>query len=108
MKVMKVNLTRPAFISIIAYIVMGFVILLPLNIGDYDPKYALTKKYNFGYRLLLLLLMLVPIALSVYSINCFVVGKCHYWAYINAVIVCVWVILFVSATVISSERFKNK
>lgn len=102
------NLTKPALLAAVAYLVMALVILLPFNIGEYDPEYATTKKYNLGYRMLLLLVMVIPIALSIYSINCFIVGKCVVWGWINSIVVCLWVILFITATFVSSERFVHK
>lgn len=106
---MKFELSRPAFLSAIAYLIMGFVIILPFNLGESDPNYDINKgKYSFGYRLMLLLLMLIPIGLSIYSINCFVKGKCEIWAWINSVVICLWVLLFVIAVLVSSESRKEK
>ena len=99
------KLTRPAYIAFIAYIVLLLVILLPFNISpalDEETSKMVSAEYNFGQRLIVVLLMLLPIAFSVYSINCFVVGKCFAWSYIHAIMVVVWVLLFVLSVVLSS------
>lgn len=107
------RLEKPTIIAAVAYLVMTFVVLLPLKIGDYDPKYESDGKYNFGYRLMLLVILLIPIALSLYSINCMVAGKCLIWSYVNAVVVCLWVILFLTASLMQSnpnvvEQFRGQ
>jgi hypothetical protein len=100
----KMKLSKPATIAAIAYLILGIIILMPLKIGEYDLKYEKTQKFDLGYRILLLLIMLIPIGLSLYSINCMVEGKCYIWSYINAIAVCIWVILFFVASLIASER----
>jgi uncharacterized membrane protein (DUF485 family) len=99
------NLSRPAFIAAVAYMVMAFVILLPFDLsveGETQPK-----GYVFTQRLFMLALLLIPIGLSVYSINCYVVGNCMTWSYINAILVVLWVLMFVLATVLSSRVQSN-
>jgi hypothetical protein len=91
------NLTKPAFLAAISYVILAFAILLPFNIGD-------GIRYSFGYRFLLFLLMLVPIILSVYSVNCMWVGKCYIWSWVNAVVIAAWVMLFILAVVLASSR----
>jgi hypothetical protein len=92
-------------IAAFSYLVMAFVILLPLN----NTTYTLTDtsptsfKQTFAYRLLILLILLIPIGLSVYSINCMMVGKCVVWSYVQAVFIVLWVILFVVAALMASS-----
>ena len=100
-------LPQPAILAVISYIVMAVVIMLPLNIGDYDPQYQENQKYNFGYRFLLLVILLIPMGLSVYSIYCMMKGSCVVWSWINALVIALWVLLFILATFMSSEQFKN-
>lgn len=94
------NLTKPAFIASIAYLVLAFIVLLPLNIGTLDPNYPNPQPYNFWFRLLVVIVMLIPIALSIYSINCMMVGKCLVWSYINVIFICIWVLFFLTAALI--------
>lgn len=102
----KFKLSRPAYISAIAYLVVIIMILLPFNIKnslDMDNETEISNQYVFTQRLFLVLLMSIPFALSVYSINCFVVGKCFVWSYFHSILVVIWVLLFVLGTVISSQ-----
>lgn len=101
---MKFSIAKPTAIAAIAYMIMGLIILMPLNIGNYDTKYVETRKFDLTYRILLLVILLIPIGLSLYSINCMVNGKCYVWSYVNATVICVWVILFFVASLIASER----
>jgi hypothetical protein len=93
------HLAKPAILATIAYLIMAFVIILPFNVDQ--------QKYNFKYRLLLLIIMLIPFGLSVYSINCFIVGKCTTWGWINAVAISLWTILFITATLMQSKSIVN-
>lgn len=99
------DITRPAIIASIAYLILGFMILLPFPVNstplDDDRRPA---KYNFGYRVLVLIIMLIPIGLSIYSINCMMVGRCVVWSYIQAIAIALWVMLFVVATLLSTEK----
>lgn len=94
---LPMNLSRPAFLAAISYMIMAFTIILPFNIGDQVP-------YSLGYRFLLLLIVLVPILLSIYSVNCMYVGKCYAWSWVNGVVIAVWVMLFVLAALLASSR----
>jgi hypothetical protein len=99
------KLTRPAYIALVAYLVFLVTILLPFNISpalDEETSKMISMEYNFGQRLVVVLLMLLPIAFSVYSINCFIVGNCFTWSYVHAVLVVVWVMLFILSIVLAS------
>lgn len=103
------NLSRPAYLAAIAYMIMALVILLPFNVsaGIQPELRELSAGYIFTQRLFIVILMLIPIALSVYSINCFVAGNCTTWSWINAIIIMVWVLLFVIGAVLSSHVQSN-
>jgi len=97
-----VKLSNPAYAVAVGYLMVLIVILLPFNVSQVmDPEVAsaMSTKYNLGERLFLVVLMLIPFGLSIYSINCYVVGKCVTWSWINAVIILLWVILFVAGAV---------
>ena len=99
------KLEKPTVIAALAYFVMAVVILSPLNIGrDYDPKMQDTGRYDLGYRLLLLAILAIPIALSLYSINCMIRGRCMLWSYVNSVAICIWVLLFLVASLFLSQK----
>lgn len=97
----SIELSKPAMLAAVAYLVMAFVILLPLGATGSEagkPTPAL------GKRIMTLVLMLIPIGLSIYSINCMVVGKCVIWSWVNSIIIAAWVLLFLVAMVLSTER----
>jgi hypothetical protein len=106
-----IKLATPAYAVAIGYLIVLIVILLPFNISDViDPEVAasMSPQYNLAERLFIILLMLVPFALSVYSVNCFVVGKCVVWSWIHAVIILLWVIMFVAGVVLFSRKQKTE
>lgn len=101
---MAMELSKPAILASVAYLVMAFVILVPLdNRKNCDPTKD-SSCYNFGRRVLTLIIMLIPIGLSIYSINCMVIGKCIIWSWVNSVFIALWVLLFIVAIVMSSEQ----
>ena len=91
------TLQAPAYIAAIAYAIMVVVILLPFEFPAYDEvtgeEYIV--KYDLGQRLIALLLMSIPIALSIYTINCMVSGNCMLWSYVVAIVTVIWVAIFV-------------
>ena len=102
-----IKLSNPAYAAAIGYLIVLVVILLPFKLNNVvDPELAaeMSPKYNLTERLFIILLMLVPFGLSVYSINCFVVGKCVVWSWIHAIIVLLWVVLFVLGAVLFSRK----
>jgi hypothetical protein len=105
---MAFELTKPAVLAAVSYIVLAFAVLLPLdNRRDCDPASDQTC-YNFGRRFLTLILMLIPIGLSIYSINCMMVGKCVVWSWVNSVLIALWVLLFLVAIVTSQENQRSR
>lgn len=93
------TISMPATIALIAYCVLILIILLPFKVPIEDVSGNITVlKYNIGERLLVMILMLLPIILSVYSINCMVVGDCHLLSLFIALLTAIWV---ASITVLS-------
>lgn len=105
---MNIQLSRPAIIASIAYLFLAFMILLPFpNTGPLENDTRNTPSAHqpsFMYRLLVLLLILIPIGLSIYSINCMMVGHCVVWSYIQAIAIALWVMLFLVVSLLSTER----
>lgn len=91
-------LSKPALLASIAYLIMAFAIVLPLGITDKDAP-----QYTFGKRILVVIILLIPIALSIYSINCMVVGGCTVWAWVQGIAIAFWVMLFIVASLISND-----
>lgn len=104
-------LSRPAYIAAVAYVVLVVFILLGVDASSYHEHRKHTKHHEhqhtewhyFKQRLLTVILMFIPICISVYSINCFVKGKCVAWSYLHALCVVIWVLMFVLASVLSSQ-----
>ena len=100
------KLYYPAIIAFIGYIVLALVIILPFKypVVDEATGEEYVVDYDFASRLIILVLMAIPIALSVYSINCMMAGQCVIWSYIVAIIGIYWVALFVILAMIYSFR----
>lgn len=96
-KFLGLNLHTPAIIAFIGYIIMVLVVLLPFEYPVYDETNdkVYIVKYDFAQRLITLLLLTIPIALSVYTINCMMAGQCLVWSYAVAIMTVFWVALFV-------------
>jgi hypothetical protein len=91
------KLSAPAYIVLVAYITVSVIILLPFQFPVYDEK--TDKEYIVRYdvfeRFLMLLMLLLPFALTVYSINCMMVGNCKIWSYAVSLVSVFWVVAFV-------------
>lgn len=92
-KFKNLKLSRPALIALIAYFIMALIILLPFDISKTMPEEE-KYKYDVKRRFKILLLLLIPIALSVYSVDCMIKGNCWTWSYIQAILIALYVILF--------------
>lgn len=94
---MMLRLSTPANIALLAYVILAAVILLPFEFPVYDERTQkeYIVKYDFFQRIIMLVLMLLPLALSVYSINCMMVGNCEIWSYVVALVSVFWVAIFV-------------
>jgi hypothetical protein len=90
-------LSTPAVVTLIAYLILALILILPFEIPVRDDTTGqiVVLKYNFVERLLVLLLMTLPIALSIYSINCMVVGNCELLSYLLAFLTVIWVAIMV-------------
>jgi len=97
------KLSKPAMLAAIAYIILGIVVLLPFKVNG-----STAKPPSFAKRVVTLILLLIPMALSVYSINCMVVGKCILWSFLQSIALGVWVILFVTASFMVGENVSEE
>lgn len=104
------KLQAPAYIAGVAYVIMVLTILLPFEFPAYDEvtgeEYIV--KYDLGQRLIALLLMTIPIALSIYTINCMVTGNCMMWSYVVAVVTVIWVAIFVVSAMVYTFKKPTK
>lgn len=101
------NLSQPAFLACISYILLAFALLLPLGAlnNDKNHQHDDIPKYNLYERVLFIIIMLIPVCLSIYSINCMVVGQCHIWAWVQSIAIAIWVILFI--IMLSISQYPN-
>ena len=105
-----IGLYTPAFIAAVAYVIMALVIILPFEFPIYDDVTGqqVIVKYNLGQRILVLLIMTIPIALSIYTINCMIGGKCFVWSYVVSIVTIVWVAIFVISAIVYTVRAMQK
>ena len=69
---------------------LGYVILLISIFIPYQDTNKKLLSYNLEKRIQTFILMLIPISVSLYSINCMVIGKCELWAWYNSFIIFIW------------------
>ena len=90
--------SRQAQVAMLGYLVLAVAILLPINLN--------IKEYNLSERILSLLMMLLPMIVSVYTINCLVTGSskggmpCDVLAWLNSGSILVWSILVLILTLL--------
>lgn len=100
-----------AIVAVVGYIILGIVVLLPYDmyVQDEDSEGGQEKRpYNAGSRVLLLILLLFPFALGVYTINCMVVGDCQVWSWIVSLATLLWAaVVVVSAITYKSFRLSD-
>lgn len=104
------KLTAPAMVAVVGYVILGIVVLLPYDMYVYDESSNTYEKrpYNAGTRILLLLLLLFPFILGVYTINCMIVGDCKIWSWIVAIVTLLWAgIVIISAITYRSFRLDD-
>jgi hypothetical protein len=93
--VKNMGMYMPTLIALIAYIILAVIIILPFDFpvrSENGRKYIV--KYNFWQRFLTILLMIIPVALSLYTINCLMSGNCVIWSYAVTAVTAVWVLIF--------------
>jgi len=91
------NVSTPAYIMMIAYIIVGIVILLPFELkvyNDVTQEFEIIE-YNLAHRVLLILYLLLPVCLHIYSVNCMMVGNCTIWSYVYTLIHVIWILVFI-------------
>lgn len=94
------RITNPAIVTLVGYALLVLLVLLPVDMYTYDEDtHAYVKqKYDFMQRLLLVLLLSFPFILSIYSVNCMMVGSCKWWSWIVAIVTIVWAMLVLATT----------
>lgn len=96
----RLRITTPAMVTLVGYALLVFLVLLPIDMYAYDErtKQYVKQKYDFLQRMLLVLLLSFPFILSIYSVNCMMVGSCVYWSWIVALTTLLWSLLVLAMT----------
>lgn len=86
------RMTTPAVVTLIGYLLLAIIVMVPFDMYAWDETRSeyVRYKYNVWQRLLVLLLLLFPLLLGVYSVNCFVVGRCIVLSWVVAAVTVVW------------------
>ena len=88
--------TTQAQVAILGYLILSIAILLPVNMNG--------EEYNFLERVLSLLMMALPMVVTVYTINCLVLGTnkgglpCGLLAWLNSGAILLWSVLILILT----------
>ena len=91
--------SKQAKLAVLGYALLSLAFFLPVK----DPENP-TQKYNLPERALSFLVMLLPITVSVYTINCMVVGvsdggiPCNILAWLNSLSIFVWAFIILLGT----------
>ena len=101
------RLTAPAIVAIVGYAILALVVLLPFDMYTYDERTNtyVRNPYRFANRLLIMILLLFPFFLGVYTVNCMMVGDCHIWSWIVAAATLLWACIVI-ITAITNRAFK--
>lgn len=107
---MKIKLSTPAYIALVAYVILTITVLLPFEYPVQNEQTGKTYivEYNLSQRLIMVLLMAIPIALSVYSINCMMVGQCTTLSYVISLLTVFWIAVFVIVAFATTFRRQSK
>lgn len=100
------KLSMPAYMVMVAYVILLVVVMLPIKIPMQDPRNPekiVVVSYPFYQRMLLVILMTIPVILSVYSLNCMMVGQCELYSYLTAGLTVFWVILALLAIILANR-----
>jgi hypothetical protein len=90
------KLTTQAQYALFGYILVLIAIFLPAK--PTSPEET-ARGYDLSNRLMAFIILLLPIALSVYTINCLVAGQCSIWSWVNAILVFVWSLLIFGVSI---------
>jgi len=104
-KNLKKYFSLQAKVAIVGYLILIVAILIPLpqpHLKNNDIK----NSYNLGERLVSIIGLLVPMIISIYTINCMVKGSskggmpCTVLAWLNSISVLVWASLVLILTLL--------
>ena len=99
---LDIPITLPALVALVGYLILFTVVLLPFDMYSYDQKRDMYVKnpYNFGERLIVVVLLCLPFFLGVYSVNCMMKGQCHVWSWIVAIATVLWACIVIMTAIV--------
>lgn len=106
----KKYFSTQAKIAAVGYILLILAILVPVPNNSLDQTNA---HYNLGERIISILGLMIPMAISVYTINCMVQGiskggmPCTVLAWLNSLSVVVWCALVLILTLLLKNKNDN-
>lgn len=101
-----------AKVAIVGYLILIIAILVPLP-EPHLKNNNMKKPYNLGERLVSIIGLLVPMIISIYTINCMVKGSskggmpCTVLAWLNSISVLVWASLVLILTLLLLNNGSN-
>jgi hypothetical protein len=99
------RMTTPAVVTLVAYVIMAIIIMVPFDMYAWDESRNdyVRYKYHIWQRLFVLLLLLFPLLLGVYSVNCFVVGRCIVLSWVVAAVTMAWSLAIIIAAFLNKS-----
>jgi len=88
-------LSTQALTALVGYVAVAIAMFIPMKPADPSKP----EEYHLQNRLLVVAMMIIPAALSVYTINCLVEGSCSVWSWIHSIIVFLWALLILSVAI---------
>jgi len=88
-------LSTQALTALVGYVAVAIAMFIPMKPADPSTP----EEYHLQNRLLVVAMMIIPAALSVYTINCLVEGSCSVWSWIHSIIVFLWALLILSVAI---------
>ena len=86
------SLSTPALVVLVGFVLAIATIFMPIK---QDPRYE-EMPYNFLARLRILAIVLMPMILTIYTINCMVECNCNIWTWFVSITAFVFsLILFI-------------
>ena len=92
------SLSTPALVVLVGFILVLVAVFIPIK---QDPK--VEQSYNAVTRLKIFAIMLIPMALTIYNINCMIEGSCMVWTWFLSIILFVLSIVIFSISVYNSR-----
>jgi hypothetical protein len=98
---LPVSLSQQASLALLGYVLVAVALFLPVKSAASDEE---KQSYKLMDRLGVFAMMLIPMALSIYTINCLVAGQCSLWSWVNSGLVFLWSIVIFGVSLYAAFR----